>query len=117
LFLFLFLFVFFLREKKAECFSSPYLDHARALRCTLPPRTRGLLSLMAASGDADLVFMGHVGYDDATTLFEVMRGDIFNYPLSIRMWRVPAEEWNTKDEAGRIAVILEKWKELDEVKS
>lgn len=95
---------------------SPYLEHARNLKCTLPPRTKGLLSLMAASNDADLIFMGHVGYDDAVDLLSVMRGDIFNAPLSIRMWRVPAEDWNTKDEAGRIAVILEKWKELDQVK-
>lgn len=93
---------------------SPYLEHARSLRCTLPPRTKGLLSLMKCGSDADLLFMGHVGYDDAVDLLSVVRGAIFNTPLSIRIWRVPAEELAKLDEPGKIRLILDKWKELDD---
>ncbi len=93
--------------------NSPHLEHARLLKCTLPPRTKGLLSLMQAGPDADLLFMGHVGYDDAPDLLSVVRGDIFNSPLSIRIWRIPSEDV-PKDEAGKIRVILDKWSELDQ---
>ena len=76
--------------------------------------TKGLLSLMKESGkDADILFMGHVGYDDAAEIPAILKGNVFNSPLSCRVWRLAAEEI-PEDEEGKVKVFLEKWKEMDE---
>lgn len=92
--------------------NSPHLEFAKSLKATLPPRLKGLLALWNGCPQADLVLVGHVGYDEAMDMLAVIRGDVFNTPLSIRMWRLRADEM-PKDEEGRVKAIFEKWKELD----
>jgi 1-acyl-sn-glycerol-3-phosphate acyltransferase len=92
---------------------SPQLPYAQALRCTLPPRTKGLLALLKEGPGIDVLFMGHVGYEGAAEIPAILRGGIFNSPLSMRIWRVAAEDI-PKDDEGKIQMILHHWKVLDQ---
>ena len=92
---------------------SSQLEYGRALKCTLPPRTKGLLALLKEGEGIDVLFMAHVGYEDAAEIPAILRGGIFNSPLSMRIWRVAAEDI-PKDDQGKVDMVLQHWKVLDQ---
>ena len=59
------------------------------------------------------MFLAHVGYDEAVDITAALNGGIFNHPLSVRIWRLGAEEM-PNDEEGKIQCILNTWKAMDD---
>lgn len=94
---------------------SPLYEFASSLKATLPPRLGGLLALLKTK-TADLVFVAHVGYDgatDMTTIFKEDGSGIFYSPLTVKMWRIQAQDIPETEE-GKTELILRYWKQLDE---
>ena len=87
-------------------------ERAAALRHLLPPRPQGTLALLTAAPDADIVILGHIGFESFTSLGAIARSLPFTDPIIVRIWRhdrstIPA------DPAGRIDWLYDRWTDLD----
>lgn len=80
---------------------------------TLPPRPGGLLALLAGAPDADVVFIGHVGFEPFGSLRAILANVPFREPVEIRVWRVRRSEIPTDPDA-QLAFIDEWWQRLDD---
>jgi len=72
-------------------------DSARAaraerLRHLLPPRRGGPQALLEAAPEADVVFCAHTGFEGATSLADLWRGELVGRCVRVRFWRVPRAE-------------------------
>lgn len=85
---------------------------ARKMRHVLPPKPTGALAAIAAAPDADIVFVGHVGLEQLSTLKDLWRGIPMEARIVSRLWRVPAEE--IPDEADREQWLYDHWRNLDD---
>jgi 1-acyl-sn-glycerol-3-phosphate acyltransferase len=63
------------------------LARAARLRHVLPPHTGGSVALLAARPDADVLVIGHVGFEGITTLADVVRGALIGQRVRVRCWR------------------------------
>lgn len=94
--------------------SAPHLvQQAEELRHLLPPRPRGLLTLMNAAPDADVVVLGHVGFEAFNSIRAIAASVPFTDPVLIRTWRFERGEI-PRDDDERIAWLYERWAELDD---
>lgn len=84
---------------------------AREIRHLIPPRPGGALAAMEAAPDADVVFMGHVGFP--MSLGDLWRQLPLPQTVEVRLWTVPAHEVPSgRDE--RIDWLFGWWRTLDD---
>ena len=96
-----------------DAYGSPEgLARASALQHVLPPRLGGVLGLLDARADVDVVFCAHRGLSGARTFGDLLSGALVGRTLHIRFWRCPAGEI-PKDEAGRVAWLHDQWARVD----
>ena len=88
------------------------LARASALQHVLPPRLGGVLGLLDARADVDVVFCAHRGLSGARTFGDLLSGALVGRTLHIRFWRCPAREI-PRDEAGRVAWLHDQWARVD----
>ena len=68
-------------------------ERARALEHTLPPRTTGVrTALAAAPQSADVFFIGHAGLEAFVTAGDIWRAMPMDTVVAARAWLVPADE-------------------------
>src|SRR5690606_32613150 len=67
-------------------------ERACRIKYMLPPRTGGVLSLLDAAPNADVLFIGTHGLEGATKYTSIAFGALVNARLRVRFWRVPAAE-------------------------
>ena len=79
----------------------------------LPPRPGGITALLKGRPDSSIVFVAHVGLSSFGSLRAVAENVPFTTPVSIRAWRVSADELPT-DSAGQLRVIDEHWQHMDD---
>ncbi|HRE92507.1 MAG TPA: 1-acyl-sn-glycerol-3-phosphate acyltransferase, partial [Myxococcota bacterium] len=83
-----------------------------ALQRVLPPRPGGPLALIDAAGDADVVFVAHVGFEGLASLTAVLSGALVGQTIHLKFWRVPRAEIPThRDE--RVDWLWRQWEALD----
>ena len=101
------------REALARLADKPEL-HAQAeqLAHLLPPRPAGLLALLDAAPDADVVICGHVGLEGLRSMASVMAAPATGHVLRVKFWRYPRAEIPT-DKDARLAWLWARWHELD----
>jgi 1-acyl-sn-glycerol-3-phosphate acyltransferase len=88
-------------------------ERARHIRYMLPPRLGGVLGLLEAAPQADVLFIGHYGLEGARKYTSIAWGALVRADLRIKLWRVPAAEIpETADE--RTAWLFEWWKRMDD---
>lgn len=87
-------------------------ERAARMRHVLPPKPTGALTAIEAAPHADVVFVGHVGLDDLSTLRDLWRGIPLDRHVSARLWRVRAEEIPPPE--AREAWLYDRWQELDD---
>ncbi len=90
-------------------------DRARRLDLdnTLPPRPGGLLALMRGAPEADVIFVGHVGFEPFGTGREIFANIPFQNPVTSRMWRVPRSIFG-EDPAEQLIEIDRHWQAMDD---
>lgn len=93
--------------------SSPGLvPRAEALKRVLPPRLGGALALLETAREADVVLVGHVGFEGLATLGSVLTGTLVGRVVRLRFWRIPRAAVPTEREA-LVAWLWSRWEELD----
>ncbi len=83
------------------------------LRHLLPVRPGGVNALIEAAPSADLVFIGHRGFEPFGSLRSIIANVPFGRPVDIMVWRVAAAEI-PDDPDGRLALIDRWWQHMDD---
>lgn len=87
-------------------------ERAARMRHVLPPKPAGALTAIEHAPHADIVFVGHVGLDDLSTLGDLWRGIPLDRHVTTRLWRVRAEDVPPPER--REAWLYDHWQELDD---
>ncbi len=96
-----------------EASGSPaVLERARALAHVMPPRPGGVLAILAARPDLDVIVMGHTGLEGATRVSDLWRGSLIGATIRISLRRYPAASVPAAPEA-RLLWLFDRWLELD----
>lgn len=85
---------------------------AETFEAVLPPRFGGVLALLEARPDVDVVFLCHSGLEHVRSLGDLWRGGLRGLVVEARLWRVPASEIPRSTE-GRRQWLLEQWHRVD----
>ena len=85
-------------------------DQLRAQGWThlLPPRYGGILALLQANPQLDLLFCAHVGLEGSADFYSLINGSWVNTTIKIHFWRVPFAEI-PEDLDGQRNFIVESW--------
>ena len=85
-------------------------DRIRAQRWThlLPPRYGGILALLQANPQLDLLFCAHVGLEGSADFFSLINGSWVNSTIKVHFWRVPFAEI-PKDPDGQRHFVVASW--------
>jgi len=85
---------------------------ASALENLLPPRLNGPLALIDGAPDADVLFLGHQGFEGIEKPQDVMKGAIVGKTIRIKAWRIDAADV-PRDRDDQIAWLYENWSRMD----
>ncbi|MEO8266090.1 MAG: 1-acyl-sn-glycerol-3-phosphate acyltransferase [Ilumatobacteraceae bacterium] len=83
------------------------------LRHVLPPRPGGVLTLLDAIPQADVVTIAHAGLDQYGSFSDLARAAPLDDPINVTAWRTPAKDIPT-DPSDRIAWLDEQWLRVDQ---
>jgi 1-acyl-sn-glycerol-3-phosphate acyltransferase len=78
----------------------------------LPPRPGGFFALLDAAPEADVVVVGHIGFEDTTDLRSILRNAPLRRPVRVVSWRVARAEIPS-DHGDRLGWLDQTWAELD----
>lgn len=87
----------------------------QAERCStvLPPRVAGVLAMIEAAPDKDLLFFAHTGFEGSADFASLFNGSWMNTTVRLRYWRVKAADIPS-DEAGRRSLLKAQWEKMHE---
>ena len=88
------------------------LLRVQKLRHVLPIRTGGILALLDATPDADLVVIGHSGFERFSSFQDIFRNVPFTSPINITLKRIPHTEIPANDRE-RVKFLDEQWLDID----
>jgi 1-acyl-sn-glycerol-3-phosphate acyltransferase len=88
--------------------------HARAeaLQHVLPPRPGGVLGLLAADTDADVVFFAHHGLDGLSLFDDLWQGGLVGRTIRLKLWRIRRTAIPV-DPAQQVLWLFDRWAEVD----
>lgn len=86
--------------------------HAESLKHLLPCRLGGASAVLDAAPNADVLLVGHVGFEGLRTLSHIARGDLVGRTIRLRFWRVAASEI-PRDVAARTMWLRNAWSMVD----
>ncbi len=86
---------------------------AHRLAHVLPPRLEGVLALLDAAPEADVVFLSHTGFDRVRSLADLRRGALVGAHIRVQLWRCPRAEIPAEREALS-AWTSTWWQRIDE---
>jgi 1-acyl-sn-glycerol-3-phosphate acyltransferase len=80
-------------EKLREMGRPDLAERAAELKNTLPPRSRGVMTALAAAPEGtDVFFVGHAGLETFVTPGDIWRGIPTDTNVAVRVWHYPAEK-------------------------
>lgn len=82
------------------------------LRRLMPVKPGGALALLDAAPTAEVLVVGHVGFEGLRTFDDLWRGGLTGRVVRVVVWRYDAVSLPT-DAAGRLAWLDARWLELD----
>ena len=85
---------------------------AEAIRHLLPPKVGGVLAILDGAPDADVIAMGHVGFDGLRLISEIWQGVLVGREIRVRFRRIPRADIPA-DADGRVAWLFDTWLEMD----
>lgn len=86
---------------------------AEKLRHLLPPRPAGTLALLDGAPTADVIVLGHVGFERFASLGAIYRSVPFREPVRVWMRRVPRGHVPL-DPDERVRWLYDEWQRLDD---
>jgi 1-acyl-sn-glycerol-3-phosphate acyltransferase len=99
-------------EKLREIGRPDLAERAETLKNTLPPRSAGVrTALAAAPTNSDVFFVGHAGLETFETPGDIWRGMPMDTEIDVRIWHTPAESIPSPDQ--RETWLFDKWAEID----
>lgn len=87
-------------------------EYARSLECVLPPRPGGVLGLLEAAPQADVVVCAHTGLEGTASLAQIWNGALLNCTLQVEFRRIARRSIPTESDGG-LAWLLEEWRRVD----
>lgn len=93
--------------------SAAQRDAARRLQHLLPPRVEGVLALLDAAPETDVVLLAHSGFDHVRTLADLRRGTLVGRRIHVHLERCPRAEI-PEDRDGRLRWLLAAWQRVDD---
>jgi 1-acyl-sn-glycerol-3-phosphate acyltransferase len=87
-------------------------ERAARLAHVLPPRPAGTLALLDGAPTADVIVMGHTGFERFTSLGAIYRAVPFRAPVRVWLWRVPRAAVPGTD-GTRVDWLYDQWERLD----
>ncbi len=88
------------------------LERAEAFRFVLPPRSGGPLALLERAPTADVLFVAHSGFEEASTFRDFLDGGLVGRTIRVETWSVRAQE-RPADREGLVRWLDEQWKRMD----
>jgi 1-acyl-sn-glycerol-3-phosphate acyltransferase len=85
---------------------------ARSLTHTMPPRPGGVLTVLDAAPDADVIIVAHTGLEGLAGPKDMWKAAPFRKPVQVQLWRVP-RTLVPDDEVGRMEWIFDEWAKVD----
>jgi 1-acyl-sn-glycerol-3-phosphate acyltransferase len=99
-------------EKLEEIGRPGLAEQAREMRHVLPPKPTGALNAIDAARGADVVFVGHVGLEQLSSVRDLWRGIPMDSQVLSRLWVVPAEDVPPAE--AREQWLYDHWRIMDE---
>lgn len=99
-------------EKLREMGRPDLAERAELLENTLPPRSTGVkTALAAAPPQTDVFFVGHAGLEAFESAGEIWRGMPMDTEIDVRTWHVPAEDIPPPE--AQETWLFDMWAEID----
>lgn len=99
-------------EKLREIGRPDLAERAEALENTLPPRSTGVkTALAAAPPESDVFFVGHAGLETFETMGDIWRGMPMGTEVHVRVWHVPAGKIPPPEDQE--TWLFDMWSEID----
>lgn len=99
-------------EKLREMGRPDLAERAGELKNTLPPRSKGVMTAIAAApAGTDVFFVGHAGLETFVTPGDIWRGIPTDTSVAVRVWHVPADQIPPFDEQE--TWLFDVWAEID----
>lgn len=89
------------------------LARAEALRYVLPPQAAGTLALLDGAPTADVILMGHVGFESLSTLGDIRDSVPSTTPVKMKLWRYARADVPVNPDE-QIDWLYERWAQLDD---
>jgi len=87
-------------------------ERAEQLRQTLPPRSTGVRTALAAAPPrSDIVFVGHAGLEAFVTPGDIWRAIPMDTHIAVKLWYFPAED--LPEDEGLETWLFDVWAEID----
>ncbi len=99
-------------EKLEEIGRPRLADQARQMQHVLPPKPTGALAAIAAAPSADIVFVGHVGLEELSSMKKLWQGIPMDANIVSRFWFVRADE--LPPEPDREQWLYDYWARMDD---
>lgn len=100
-------------EKLREIGRPDLAERAAELKNTLPPRSTGVMTALAAAPEpSDVFFVGHAGLETFVSWGDIWRGMPMDTEVDVKIWHWPAERI-PKPEAQE-AWLYDVWSEIDQ---
>ena len=88
-------------------------EAAAKMRYVLPPHPAGTLALMDGAPDADIIVLGHVGFEPFGTVKDIIANLGAEHSIIVRAWRF-ARSTVPDEPIAQIEWLFERWVEMDE---
>ena len=85
---------------------------AEQIRHLLPPKVGGVLAILEGAPDADILVVGHTGFDGLRRMSEIWDGVLVGRDIRVRIRRIPRADVPL-DADARVAWLFDTWLELD----
>ena len=89
-----------------------HLAQAEKLQYLLPPRPAGTLALLDGAPNADVIMLGHVGFEPFGTIKDILLNMGAHHRVSVRAWRFDRSTVPT-DASEQVSWLFDRWIEMD----
>ena len=98
---------------KLEERGSPQASMAAAYRHVMPPRPGGVNAFFDGAPDANVIVVGHVGFEPLASLKKFWHVVPLREPVEVKIWRYDRDEVPEAEEE-RMAWLYERWQVMDD---
>jgi hypothetical protein len=99
-------------ERLAASAEPKLLERARALQWLLPPRLGGVVALLEAAPDADVLLCVHTGLEGVRGLGEIWNGALIGRHIQVEFERISASSI-PRERRAQVEWICDQWARLD----